>query len=354
MKRAPSLQTIASALGCSRMTVSLALRNHPSISETTRRRVLSKAEELGYRPNPLVSALMTQVHRGRLHRQQITLAFISDLPKRALAEHPYLRRIWDGATRAAESAGFRLDHFAYDDLEMSGPRLGQILMARGIPGCILAFSESPKKPLVLPWEELAVVKVGSALPTSPVNAVDNHHAAVVRIAMDHILARGYRRPGLVVCHRRETTAENNFVGAFYARCREAGIKLENAPVLEQVTFERSELECWLRDQHPECILVQSTMVPRFLAELRIRVPDELGLAHINLADEDQTHISGVRQDYEGAGEAALEWVAGELARNARGLPTSPRQILVPPFWVEGKTLRPAPKTTAHPFPGLAL
>ena len=52
------MKHVAAAAGVSVMTVSLALRRAPSIPAATRERVVAAAEQLGYRRNPLVAALM--------------------------------------------------------------------------------------------------------------------------------------------------------------------------------------------------------------------------------------------------------------------------------------------------------
>jgi LacI family transcriptional regulator len=48
---------IAEKLGVSHVTVSLALRNHPSISEKRRVQVRKLADEMGYAPDPHLAAL---------------------------------------------------------------------------------------------------------------------------------------------------------------------------------------------------------------------------------------------------------------------------------------------------------
>ncbi len=53
-----SMRDIAGKAGVSVMTVSRALNNHPGLAPLTRERILQLAGELGYRPNPMVSALM--------------------------------------------------------------------------------------------------------------------------------------------------------------------------------------------------------------------------------------------------------------------------------------------------------
>lgn len=59
-----SLRDIAAMLGVSHSTISLALRDHPRISEEVRVKVKEKAAELGYRPDPMLAAL-ANYRRGR-------------------------------------------------------------------------------------------------------------------------------------------------------------------------------------------------------------------------------------------------------------------------------------------------
>src|ERR1044071_9901410 len=66
MKRTQiTLQEIAEEGHVSRATVSLALRNHPSIPSETRGRIQAVANRLGYRPNPLISTLMSYQRRAK-------------------------------------------------------------------------------------------------------------------------------------------------------------------------------------------------------------------------------------------------------------------------------------------------
>jgi LacI family transcriptional regulator len=71
-----NLQAVARALGVSRSTVSLALRDDPRISDATRRRVRRAAEDLGYTANPLIATLMSTLRRG-VGKQTVTMAHIA-------------------------------------------------------------------------------------------------------------------------------------------------------------------------------------------------------------------------------------------------------------------------------------
>jgi DNA-binding LacI/PurR family transcriptional regulator len=56
-----SIYTIARDLGISSGTVSRAFNDHPEVSKETKERILAKAKELGYAPNPLARALARNV-----------------------------------------------------------------------------------------------------------------------------------------------------------------------------------------------------------------------------------------------------------------------------------------------------
>src|SRR5882762_6787627 len=78
-----TLKDIARKAGVSVMTVSRALRNQSNLSSETRDRVQAIAEEMGYRPNPLVAALMTYRRSARRIDKSQTLAFLTSFPSRS-------------------------------------------------------------------------------------------------------------------------------------------------------------------------------------------------------------------------------------------------------------------------------
>ena len=65
MSTPATLQDVADRAGVHRSTVALALRDHPRIPEATRVRIKAVADQLGYRVNPFVAALMQSRRVGR-------------------------------------------------------------------------------------------------------------------------------------------------------------------------------------------------------------------------------------------------------------------------------------------------
>lgn len=66
-----SLREVAAAAKVCVMTVSLALRDNPRISEATRARIKRLAAELGYHPDPELSRLMNHLRASRTARGNI-------------------------------------------------------------------------------------------------------------------------------------------------------------------------------------------------------------------------------------------------------------------------------------------
>ena len=60
----PTLVDIASAAGVSKATVSLVLRNHPSIPDRTRERILEIAKDLGYVYNRGAASMRSRASRA--------------------------------------------------------------------------------------------------------------------------------------------------------------------------------------------------------------------------------------------------------------------------------------------------
>src|SRR5687767_4022160 len=152
--RPVTLQDIARRGGVSKMTVSLALRGHPHAAADTRERLRSLANEMGYRPNPLIAANMAQLRAGRRTAFAGTLAFagIGDSPVRINEPNTQNTRIFVGARRRAEALGYRIEWFSLEDETVDGARLSDIIKARGILGVVLGANCMVDPRWHLDWE----------------------------------------------------------------------------------------------------------------------------------------------------------------------------------------------------------
>ncbi|MEJ0001073.1 MAG: LacI family DNA-binding transcriptional regulator [Verrucomicrobiota bacterium] len=147
---------IAAAAKVSRSTVSRALQNHPSLPAATRRRIQDLAREMGYCPNPLVSALMATRNHPRSASNAATLAvLVAWHPTAKIAPLPTDRRYLTGAKQRAEELGFRFEEFWLDEPGLSQHRLGQILVNRGIVAVLVAPIPVNHPPIELKWEHFS-------------------------------------------------------------------------------------------------------------------------------------------------------------------------------------------------------
>src|SRR6185312_16192999 len=128
MSAKTTLQEVADRAGVHRSTVSLALRDHPRISESVRRKIQSLAQQLGYRINPLVSALMQSRRSGRAVKH-LTLAYVTNYPTRYgwRPEHHDRPDLFPGAADRARDFGYRLEHCWLAEPGMTAERFCDIL-----------------------------------------------------------------------------------------------------------------------------------------------------------------------------------------------------------------------------------
>src|SRR5687767_13754310 len=89
MNRRPTIRDIAKIVGFSHSTVSEALRDHPSIPEKTREKIRKVADQIGYRFDPMLSALSSYRWKGYQPSHQGTLAWLVD----ARNEKDYRRKV---------------------------------------------------------------------------------------------------------------------------------------------------------------------------------------------------------------------------------------------------------------------
>ena len=74
-----------------------------------------------------------------------------------------------------------------------------------------------------------------------------------------------------------------------------------------------------------------------LKTMRVRVPRDVGVVTLERRER-EAGLSGMEQNFERIGAAAVNSIIGMLHRGERGLPAVPEKILVDASWIEGDTL----------------
>jgi DNA-binding LacI/PurR family transcriptional regulator len=155
---------LAEKLGVSHATVSLALRNHPSISEKRREQVRKLAEEMGYTPDPHLAALAAYRRANAPKEIRSAIAWINhwEQPER-LRKHREFDLYWQGATRAAQRLGYNLEEIRWAS-NYTAKRFEQILITRGIRGVLIPPRYTMPAWGDFNWSKFFIVRFGVFVP----------------------------------------------------------------------------------------------------------------------------------------------------------------------------------------------
>lgn len=341
MTERPSIRDIAEAAGVSHTTVSLALRGNPRISAAVRRRVERAAAKAGYRRDARVAELMAHLRTLRLRPDASTLGFVTAWPTReGWQDSPNHRRFHAGVLARARELGYRVEDFWLREPGMTSRRMSSILRTRGIRGLILQSLPRAHGHLSLEWRHFAAVAKGLTITRPRLHRVTSSHFEDMRLVVHHLRRHGYRRPGLVLDADLDARTDQAWTAAYLLDQQQRPAR-ERIPALvldsdrEAQTFDR-----WCAHHRPDAILFSRLPVPAWLAERGTRVPDDVGLVHLDWSPE-VAPLAGIDADAGAAGGAAVDLLVGQLHANECGIPSREKIVAVRGRWVPGASLRPA-------------
>ncbi len=342
----PSLRAIAQRADVSVAAVSMALRNHPRIPDGTRERIQRLALELGWRPNPLLAEAMSAIRSGQPVSERVTLAWVTAHSKRdGWRRVPFFRRSFEGASRRAAAAGYRLDHFWLGDADGHAARLSDILVARGIVGLVVAPLPKPSA-LALDWNHFSAVTIAYSLTAPRLHRATDNHVSSARLAVTSLASTGRRRIGLALEGISERRVNGLWTAGYLLETHDGdqagGPQIHRPAQLEEGAF----IE-WIRRSRVDAVVGTDARLPVWLRAAGVRVPDDVAYADLDVPAADGS-LAGIYQDAEGIGSAAIDLVAGQLLRHERGLPECPKAISIESRWVDGLT---APALPAASDPG---
>jgi DNA-binding LacI/PurR family transcriptional regulator len=337
--RRVSLRDIAKAIGVSHVTVSLALRNNPRISKPMQERVQKLADELGYRPDPMLTAL-ANYRRAKTERPVSScIAWINAWPDAAdLRKHREFDLYWKGAAAAAEQSGYRLEEFRFGG-QYTPKRLHEILAARGISGLLIPPQGFAPDWGDFPWNEYSVVRFGRTVPEPRTHLVTSDQVANTRLAYTEIRKRGYQRIGFVTDEARAFQRGHLFLAGFLYAEKETREE-EPVPVLsvsgEPGSVMGRQIAAWIKQHRVDAIYTDIPGIPKLLRQQGIRVPEDVGVAATTVLDAHAD--AGINQEPEETGRVALFLLASLINEGVRGIPKIFRQVLVGGSWQDGSTL----------------
>lgn len=337
-----SQRDIAKELGVSHVTVSMALRNNSRVSERVRNEIRQFADRVGYRPDPMLSALSNYKNDKGSRCIHSSIGWINFWQKPdELRRYKEFDFYWKGAFAAAEKFGYRLEEFRLGG-DISPKRLHQILGARGIRGLLLPPQQNPQLAWDdFPWSEYFLVRFGRSLPSPNTHIVTADQVTNTMLAFDEIQKRGYRRIGLIAEDTRIRGSGHLFEGGFILAQRNVD-KSDRVPVFPFGSLPADQrgraIAAWIKKHRVDAVFTDVAQIPGLLAEAGIKVPDDVGLAVTSILDANCD--SGIDQHPEEIGRVGFLMLNSLINDGAKGIPTIFRQNLIEGSWVDGKSLPP--------------
>lgn len=330
----PTIVEVAKAAGVSRMTVSRVLNGSQHVKPETARKVETALEQLGYRRNPMVQALMSQVRRQRV-RLASNLAWLEEVRQNEPRERIKLLR--DSAQARAHSLGFGFEVIYYEQGELSAQRLDSMLQARGVNGVIIAPINQPGAELDFPWHNYAAATIGRSLVTPQISYVMMHFQHAMERVLTEVRERGYRRVGLMIGNNADSRNEHLLLMAFLHH----NYYTDESNRLDPLWLDGKQpcdVKEWIDSHQPDAIIGSYIHDWNLLKQLDLRTPEDVGFAALSTR-ENQPDVSGMLAPVDAMSAGVVDMVVAQIQRNECGLPAIPKCVLIEGKWQEGQTLR---------------
>ena len=337
-KPRPTQKDIAREAGVTQATVSLALRNHPSIRPETATLVHAAAARLHYEPDPYLSGLSSYRKRLRTPELHATLAWLSNDSDGSICKNsPTFTSYHEGARERAAQLGYRIEDHYLCKPGMTGARLAQILYARNIPGILVAPQPQPDMRLDFPFDRFSSITFGYTLAEPRLNLVTWHQFRAMETAFRKLISLGYRRPGLALAAVSDLRSDRNWSAAFLSEQRRLA-PADQIPLLVEEQLTREKVLAWFHRHRPDVIQSIWPEVHAWLTEAGVVIPEETGFALLSVP-EGNTTFSGMSESPRTIGAKAVEFLVDMIHRTECGVPDMQLCLLTEGIWKAGATLR---------------
>jgi len=330
-----TVKDLARQLGMSVSTVSRAFYNDSVIAPETRRRVLSKASEIGYQPNPLARGLITKSSR-------IVGVVVSDIT------NPFYPEVLTSLTERIQAVGFNVMLVVEQPNRPQNDGLDVLLSYHPDIVIILATTLSSDA-------AEACRRVGTPVIFFNRHAADDHSYSVTcdnlaggAMVADFLLDRGFRRLAFVSGRPDASTNRDRWMG-FSKRCATRCGALPPASQGQSFSYEegyKGALELLRAPDRPDALFCANDIVAvGALDALRrdggLRVPEDIavvGFDDIAMASWPSYDLTTVRQPVDYMIDGTID-LAVALTRGVVGQPAAQRH---PGKLIERNTTRACP------------
>jgi len=339
MQKRVTIRDVADRVQVHYSTVARALNNNTRVSEKTRLKVKAAAIEMGYAPDPMVSALSS--YRSAIRRAVYhgTLAWLSNEARPLITPDALLsiRNYSEGAREQAAMMGYQIEEFPFLEEGMTPRRYVQVLRSRGITGIIVG----PQAPnhfdaeIRMDWAPFSAVALGPSLHWPPIHRVSSNQFRSMKLVVQELAALGYRRIGLYVEKQMHQRLDLTWMGGYMAEMAELGLPIPE--LLTDKIKDVREVEDWVARNRLDAFISSAGFYEFWLPKSKLRVPQDIGFASLHvLGGEAQ---AGINQHDREIGRAAVNLLVGMMQRQEKGIPKLAQRLLIDGTWQQGTTVR---------------
>lgn len=320
------LRDVAAAAGVCVMTVSLALRDNPRISATTRTRIRKIAAELGYRPDPVLARLMTHLRVSRTAQGNTGVAIVDFFPTADHPENGYNRQVRQGATARAAQLGFSVTRIHGADYQNQLGKILHVVRARGIEGVLLMPSVVPLQlDQNADWDGLSVVATSKSILAPRFHCVVPDHFGNMMRMFGSLRELGCERIGAVFDELFNERTGQAFAAAVKWHDQERFMLILPQGLTGPARVAR--VVAWVAEHRPDALFAQGDAVVQAWPRIRAIRP-RLEIRLVGLGAENFGSFPHLDECAPLIGSAAVDLLGGMMYYHETGVPEHPRTTAI--------------------------
>jgi LacI family transcriptional regulator len=331
---------IAQRAGVHVTTVSLALRNSPSLPVETREWLQKLAREMGYVPDPALTALQAYRRQASVNLPGLAIAYLCFNPTASWTGVGKAHfEVYQGCVRRCKELGYHLELIWVKDPRLSMKRCRDILNTRNPAGLVLSAIHGGRSRYKLDLSGFAAVRVDQGLVQPRLHTVGSNQFQNIKLAVRKAYRLGYRRVGLALMNPFNESVNGFWSGGFWSeqskRRREDWVQPFLPPNWEPEPFFE-----WMERERPEVVVTNhaDNKIPTWIRSRGLRIPEDVGYIQIGSTDV-PTNYAGVDEDNTAVGRTIIDKLVAIIHRNERGVPSGPELTLIEGCWRDGDSVR---------------
>lgn len=339
MQKRVTQKQVAEAAGVHSTTVSMVFRNHPSIPKETQKRIRKLAAEMDYVHDPMLSALAAYRTSHRPVAFHGTLAWITNSGENCdWRASPHFTECFKGIVARAREYGYKIEEFDIYKYHKYPKRLASILNSRNVQGIFLCPQPSAHTVIDFPWDGFSVVTFGYSLSEPKVHTVAFAFYYSIRVVLEKVYAKGYKRVGLVLDHTDDARLDHQVMAGYLLFEHQLSCRTKIKPLVSNYRQQPDLLKAWIEEERPDAIVCQDWRVWELLHDLGFNPPEDIGLACAGFPVIAKG-LSGIQENGIELANSAVDLLAGMIQSGERGVPAKANYILRKGDWVTGNTLK---------------